>query len=330
MENNTKTVKNLYSSMGFVYLFGAALCIGFDIAGGILLKLLPRSIMGNSNIAFILSYSVRFLISYPIFVFLIRMIPKTQALPTLKLRFSKMLMFFAMAYGAGLIINFVTTIITMTVGLIRGSEVPNVLETFTENVDWWPELIVVVIVAPFFEELLFRKLLIDRAVKYGEGIALALSGVMFGLFHMNFQQAFYACGIGMIFAYVYIRTGKIVYSYILHMSVNALGVVALEIVKHVLSGDMLLELSSGNPEAVLAFMSSKLYIVVGLLFYYAVTYGIAITGFVLLLVKGKKMILRPCENQIPKGRKFGNVVLNPGMLCYIVFCLGMMVFKIFF
>ncbi len=46
----------------------------------------------------------------------------------------------------------------------------------------------VVIGAPIVEELLFRKLLIDRTIGYGEKISVLLSGTLFGLAHGNFQQ----------------------------------------------------------------------------------------------------------------------------------------------
>jgi hypothetical protein len=77
--------------------------------------------------------------------------------------------------------------------------------------------------APIFEELIFRKFLIDRTYKYGERNAIILSGLMFGLFHTNLGQFFYAFIIGAIFAWVYIRTGNILYSMSMHLLINLLG-----------------------------------------------------------------------------------------------------------
>ena len=45
-----------------------------------------------------------------------------------------------------------------------------------------------VICAPILEEYIFRKLIVDRTVKYGQGVAIVLSGLMFGLFHGNLNQ----------------------------------------------------------------------------------------------------------------------------------------------
>lgn len=81
-------------------------------------------------------------------------------------------------------------------------------------------ILVTAVLAPVFEELIFRKLLIDRTIKYGQTLSIFLSGLLFGLFHGNFQQFFFATLIGMLFALVYIRTGRIRYSILLHAAMN--------------------------------------------------------------------------------------------------------------
>ena len=57
-------------------------------------------------------------------------------------------------------------------------------------------VVFLVIVGPVFEEWLFRKQLIDHTRKYGEKTAILLSGLAFGLFHMNLFQFFYAFLLG--------------------------------------------------------------------------------------------------------------------------------------
>ena len=46
---------------------------------------------------------------------------------------------------------------------------------------------------------------------------------MFGLFHGNFGQFFYAFAVGSVFAYVALRTGGIRYTVVLHFLVNFFG-----------------------------------------------------------------------------------------------------------
>ena len=46
---------------------------------------------------------------------------------------------------------------------------------------------------------------------------------MFGLFHLNLFQFFYAFGLGLMFGYVYMRTSQLRYSIVMHMIINFNG-----------------------------------------------------------------------------------------------------------
>ena len=80
-------------------------------------------------------------------------------------------------------------------------------------------------VAPVVEEIIFRKLLLDRLRRFGDLAAILLSGIVFGLFHMNLLQFLYASVLGFIFAYVTLKTNTIRYSIILHVLINMIGTV---------------------------------------------------------------------------------------------------------
>ena len=83
-----------------------------------------------------------------------------------------------------------------------------------------PMYLYMVIGAPIFEELACRKFLLDRLHPYGEGFAMLVSALLFGLIHGNSGQFFLAFLIGLLFAMVYMRTGKIVYTMLLHGMIN--------------------------------------------------------------------------------------------------------------
>ena len=80
-----------------------------------------------------------------------------------------------------------------------------------------------VVLAPVFEELVFRKVLVDRVLPYGEWPAILFSGLTFGLFHGNLTQFFYAFLLGMILAFIYVRTGNILHTIGIHACINFLG-----------------------------------------------------------------------------------------------------------
>ena len=84
-------------------------------------------------------------------------------------------------------------------------------------------VIAFVVLAPVFEELVFRKVLVDHVLPFGEWPAILFSGIAFGLFHGNLTQFFYAALLGMVLAYVYIRTGNILYTIGIHACINFLG-----------------------------------------------------------------------------------------------------------
>lgn len=92
----------------------------------------------------------------------------------------------------------------------------------TETLGWemLPYLIYAVIGAPIVEELTFRKALCDRLHDTHEGYAAVVSGLLFGLMHGNHHQFFLAFFIGMLFAMVYQRTGRVIYTMLLHCMVN--------------------------------------------------------------------------------------------------------------
>ena len=103
-------------------------------------------------------------------------------------------------------------------------------DSLTEMVTSTPvyvTILVACVIAPIGEEFIFRKLLIDRLQVFGELSACLISGIIFGLFHLNLSQALYAAPLGMVLAYVYIRTRNIVYPIIMHAAVNFFGTVVI-------------------------------------------------------------------------------------------------------
>lgn len=112
------------------------------------------------------------------------------------------------------------------VSMFQGKPMINPVEEALSQLSTWAIVVVMVVMAPICEEILFRKILIDRIRIYGDKAAILISGFVFGLIHGNFYQFFYAFGVGMVFAYVYISTGKLGYTIVFHMIINFLGSVA--------------------------------------------------------------------------------------------------------
>lgn len=109
---------------------------------------------------------------------------------------------------------------TRLAALISGGEAENSTINTLVSGQNIPAMIMVAVLAPIFEELVFRKLIIDRTRRYGEGMAIIYSAVAFGMFHCNIYQIFYAFAIGLILGYVYLKSGNVILTIIMHMIIN--------------------------------------------------------------------------------------------------------------
>ncbi len=84
-----------------------------------------------------------------------------------------------------------------------------------------PMLIVVAVQPALFEELLFRGAALQGYMHRGKKTAILMSAFLFGMLHMNLQQALYAFCVGVVFAFLVQRTGSILASMLPHFFINA-------------------------------------------------------------------------------------------------------------
>ena len=76
------------------------------------------------------------------------------------------------------------------------------------------------LVPAIFEELLFRKWILNSSKKYGKLFAVVFSAALFGLYHMNLSQGIFAFFIGLLFGVIAIKTETIKYTCLLHFLNN--------------------------------------------------------------------------------------------------------------
>lgn len=81
----------------------------------------------------------------------------------------------------------------------------------------------IAILPAILEEILFRKVMLNGAKKHGTVFGIIFTSIMFGMIHMNIPQALNAMLIGIIFAYITIKTGTILPAMILHGINNGLS-----------------------------------------------------------------------------------------------------------
>ncbi len=82
-------------------------------------------------------------------------------------------------------------------------------------------LVAVCIIAPAFEEVLFRCIVFEE-LRGGVGafLAIILQGVAFGIVHMNLAQSIFTAVIGIILGIVYYKTKNVVITVLVHLFFN--------------------------------------------------------------------------------------------------------------
>ncbi len=171
-------------------------------------------------IAIAISY---YLVGFPVFSLLVKSLPDGTKKECKKLSTLSIIKLILITYFLMYIINILTTLILTFIGSIAGLNTTNPLDSVILPNSWIWNLLFVGILSPIVEELMFRGVMLNKLRCYGDKIAIITTSLLFGLFHGNFHQFFYAAAIGALFAYVTLKTGNIIYSIILHVSINILG-----------------------------------------------------------------------------------------------------------
>lgn len=94
------------------------------------------------------------------------------------------------------------------------------------NAPAWLTLISISVFAPFFEEWLCRGIVLRGMLKkFGPAWAIILSSLFFAIIHMNIWQGIPAFLIGLVFGYVYYKTGSLKLTMLMHFTNNTLAYV---------------------------------------------------------------------------------------------------------
>ena len=193
------------------------------------------------------------------------------------------------------------------------------------------KIVVMVFLAPLIEEYVFRKQIIDRTVKYGEKTAVLFSGLLFALFHTNLFQFFYAFLGGILFAYIYVRSGKLRFPVLLHMIINFNGsVIAPYFLSKTEDLQKLQELDPMTQQAEMNELTAKLMPISTLLMVYCIVlFGLAVTGLVLYVSHRKNVVWYPTKEQLPHPTIATTVYMNPGIITFVTVTAALTIISLF-
>jgi len=314
--NNTEE-KRAFSKIGLAYLAGAAAyCIIVSVLAGSIARVNPGLLSGNGSM--ILSYIVLLGIGYPLMFFIVKEMPVAE-IPKKKLGFGMAIVAFMTSYVVMVALNVIGLLINSRLGKLTGQGLQNPITNVVGEMSLPVQILIVVILAPIAEELVFRKMLVDRVYNYGELLAAMTSGLMFGLFHGNFQQFCYAFGLGVFFSFIYIRTGKIIYTIIFHMCINFMGSVPVVLLYKGIDIQRVQQyIFSGQMEEYTQYVSEHLvdFAKVGLYGLFMMLFILA--GIILAIVFHKKFRFEKHENDISFREAMASMFCNTGMILFVI------------
>lgn len=216
----------MFSRIAWSYVAYMAISVMVQELLGVTLEAAQSIIPGfepGETLRLILSMFSMYGVAFPVFVLLISRIPGWHKNETHRVKASSLFLLLVICEGISVGGNLIGNLMMLGQAFFSGARTVNPVTELVESMNLWTMVLFTVILAPVIEELMFRKFLIDRLIPFGQGFAVLVSGLSFGLFHGNFYQFFYAFGLGMLFAYLYSATGQIWYNVVLHMAVNLLG-----------------------------------------------------------------------------------------------------------
>ena len=308
-----KSARRAFSYIGFALI----LWIALEYALLFPLKLWLQQVYPDGvsqNLWLLLGYGVLYCIVFPLVLLFLRRLP---AAPPEKGRIS------AKHFFVFLLINAALSYIGAVIGNLSGAlledlfgfAMPNAVESMRAYNLLFATPIVVLI-GPLVEELLFRKAILDRTRIYGEKLALVFSALLFAFFHANLYQFFYAFLGGLVFGYLYLRTGKVTVSYLMHALFNLLFCIlpialmqneSYQAILNAQSAEEQLAAVAANPAAFALGAAYSLF-----------ELALAIAGLVLLGFYRKKIFFKRSECQLPPDTEGSAGFVNVGVILYII------------
>lgn len=303
--------KKFFSKIGFNYLTYAIFAIICQFILLNILKMTNPQYLNDINIISIISSICNYVLPFPIIYGLMKKID-TVKLEKTTITTKTFIVYIGITMTLMWAGNLIGLEVTQLLSNSIQNDIANPVQQLINNADIWFNIIVISLLAPIFEEILFRKFLIDRTIRYGAKVSIILSAVIFALFHGNLNQFFYALLMGGFFAYVYIKTGKIVYTIILHIIVNVLGSVVSLFVAN----------------AVNNMLTSYTLVDVGIIVIYMIILFTCLVIGIFGLLNYKKARFNGKKTEIGLENPFKTMFLNYGMVCFTIFFIMEMAFQV--
>lgn len=227
---NIKKISNKTSIILLSFLFGEVLVYSIS---SLILGILEEMIGFSLNEEyFAIVRDLRYFVLIPVLIFVLKYFYKDDMSFKFKKYFSKpkepwtnIIKWIFIAYFIAQFINFITDFLIEY--LKFGFEL-HPLKLFGNQVDLLSQIALYIftgILAPIYEELIFRFGALGSSQKFGSWSMIISTSVLFGLYHMNYDQLFFAIAFGLCLGFLFIKTQSLWPPLILHIFVNMMSIV---------------------------------------------------------------------------------------------------------
>lgn len=305
LSQNQPKVRLHTGIIGVAIVLGFVLALFVQIIALAVIKVTNPALMENDWFTITISTLPLYLIEMPAAYLLLLTIPKS-APQKQKLSPFMWIGFLFLCFLLTYLSNFIGQFVEAWIYNLLGVEIRNEVAEISYITPFGINLLFIGILAPIFEELFYRKAIIDRLRRYGDLPAILISGLIFGLVHGNFSQVFYTATSGMLLGFVYLRTGNVFYTISLHMAYNLIGgVYTTEIIRRI--GDDLTP-AEGDIIGTVMLAAYSVFILLSL-----------VVGAVFLIANIRRFwrSLQKGEYTLSFDKWMNALVFNPGVWVYV-------------
>lgn len=174
-----------------------------------------------------------------------------------------------------------------------------------------------VIFAPIFEEFWFRGVALESLRPYGNGFAIFLTAILFGITHANLAQFFYATVIGIFLAYIAIHTGSIIVPMILHAMMNGISAITSLFLTDPDVSKYIRKASESNEMPPITSTSVRVYLA-----WNALVLLLMVVGIIMLIVKLvriKRYKVPKVQTELSTGTRWGLLISRPTVIISLLF-----------
>lgn len=234
VEMETKMEKNIMSqkrkigfSLGILMI--AIYAIAFLISW-LLYKFNLDYLTDNIWIEYGINAISTYFVGFIVLRLFLRKVEEVPKAPKVKLDAKKILFYMFVTISVGLFMSMFTDRITTLINAALNIEIADRVVDLIQKSNPMALIIFVAILGPICEELIFRGYLLKKLRVYGDKTAVIYTAIAFGLFHSNVSQIVFAAAVGLVLAYVMVKTNNIKYPIIMHIAMNSISTITTTLI----------------------------------------------------------------------------------------------------